>query len=155
VIDVIDPNNITILNNVPQDFTFTPDTNGEWVIRASVTTPGESHIQDVVRLVIVTDGPVASAVNGAGGVLVNIPMTGSCTANCGTPAALPWSWEITDAPSGGGPNAPRFVDTDDSFSTLQNPTLDARKEGVHELTLTYTDSLGNYGTTTVSFTVGP
>ena len=152
MIDVIAPNNTVILDNVPQDFTFTPDTNGEWIIRASVTTPGESFIQDVDRLVTVTGGPIISATNGTGGVLSNIPLFSSCDDNCGTPATLPWYWEITADPSG---PAASFADTGSNTSILANPSLDATREGVHEILLIYTDSNGRYGVTTLSITVGP
>ncbi|MCV0431542.1 hypothetical protein, partial [Nitrosopumilus sp.] len=145
-LDVMAPNGTKISGNpsVTQPYSFTPDTNGDWDIDVT-SSGGYTH----TRTVSVTGGPDASASAGAGPFTQNvaIPLTGSCTADCGT--TLSWSWAITTQPTGGG--GPPSLDD----SSLQNPTLDPTRAGDYVLTLTYTNTLGYYEVDTVSFTVDP
>ena len=154
-IDVVAPNGTLIITDnagSDQPFNFTPDGNGVWTIHVEAH-PSES-LPSVDRLVTVTGGPSVLADAGAGPFNedVNIPLTGSCTAACGT--ALSWTWEITTQPGSGGPQ-PEFVDSGSSTSSLQNPTLDPTRDGDYVLTLTYKTTVGIYGTDTVAFTVDP
>ncbi|MGV7225785.1 MAG: hypothetical protein ACQ9CV_02540, partial [Nitrosopumilus sp.] len=141
---VVAPNNTSLftaspnaLTSLDQPETFNPDTNGDWIVKFRV----QGFTED--RTLEVKDGPTLSIVNGSFGISDAIPLTGSCDSNCGT--ADSWLWEITDSPVGPPPS----LTNDDQ----PNATLDANREGVHVLRLTYTNTDGYYKVETHSITV--
>ena len=130
------PNGTQIHNGVEsQPYTFTPDTNGIWIINIDVQSFSE------IRGITISDGTVADAGNDdTGSVSVQYNLSGS-----GTGTVTSYFWEITDRPGG-----PPVSLTDEDTAT---PSFTPNRAGDWEITMTIWASNGSYDTDTVVITV--